>query len=457
MSPQTRAVGEFPLPPILYAQDNNLFYFNFNFCRFSHNAGAIVGITIGLLIAVGFAGLWVFLALRRRKQQRRMELKGPPEHIAIAPEGTSASRPPLDDGDNDPVTVKRHLSARYTNLLAQLNAAGQVGVGVAGISSPGELLRDGSDEQGEVVSAQSHSSSQGHPPMPGFEQTADMLREEARLIVTMADSSAYMPRPRRESSNGPYPTIWFGGKELVTKDPSDSSSAHDSHDTTNANKRGSNGYDDERYAAFSLGLPTESSSQFLGSSPSEIGISNSKEPTPASYSFRNRTSSEPNSLGSILDRLRSGGCSSSSSPEPKSVPEVIVQDFTTPPPSTTWPTSHSLYINVGAARPPTPPSSLLRPISPNIPSQRLSLSTVYDGDRLWPTHGQLTLPPLPSPAVSEHSEDVITEGLLDPKLSRQLEQARFDSSVSLRDHEDYSRPIGGIVRFFSFHFDISLI
>ena len=414
-----------------------------------------------------------------------MELEVPPEHITITPDGIGASRPPLDDGDNDSVTIQRHISARYINLLAQLNAVGQVGV--AGGSSSGELLRDGVDEPGEVdvVSAQSHLSSQNHPYMPGFEQTADTFREEVGPMVTMADSSAYMSRPRRESSTTPDPVIWFGGKEpgYTAKDPSVISSAQGNHGTTSANKRSSYGYDDDPYAAYPQGLPTGSTSQILGSSSSEIGlvsssghkessnshklsiekqsggISNSKEPTPpTSYSFRNRASSEPNSLRSILDRLRSGVRSSSPSPEPKSAPEVIVQDFATPPLSATRPTSPSLYINVGATRPPTPPSSLLRPMSPrtpNAPSRRPSLSTAFDSDRLWPTLGQLTLPPLPSPAVSEHSEEVVAEGLLDPRLPWRLEQARFDSNASLRDHEDYSRPIGGTVRYFPF--DVSLI
>ena len=166
-----------------------------------------------------------------------------------------------------------------------------------------------------------------------------------------------------------------------------------------------------------------------------------KDPTfPTSFSFGNRVSSEPNSLRSILDRLR-GSRSSSPSPEPRSAPDVIVQDFTTPPSSATRSTSPSLYINVGATRPPMPPPSLLRPMSSRTPT-RPSL----DRDRLWPTLGQLTLPPLPSPAVSEYSESDIAEGLLDPRLPWRLEQARFDSNASLRDHEDYSRPIGGTVR-----------
>ena len=55
------------------------------------------------------------------------ELESPPEHITISPEEISASRPPLDDRNIDFVTVKCHMPARYTRLLAQLNVGGQVG------------------------------------------------------------------------------------------------------------------------------------------------------------------------------------------------------------------------------------------------------------------------------------------------------------------------------------------
>jgi hypothetical protein len=430
-----------------------------------------VGITVGLLIAVGFAGLWVFLALRRHKKQRIMELEGPPEDINISPVGRSGSRSPLDDGDNDSVTVNRHMSARYINLLAQLNAAGLAGVGGG---SSGELLKgDGNDQQGggDVAgSVLSHPSSQGHPYMPGFGQAADTLREEVGPMVIMADNAAvaaaYVSRSRRESSSGPDPAILLGDKDpsVLSSAHGHSSLAHGNHGTTSANERSSYGYDDDPYATYPL---AGSSSQIIGASASEIGHGSSsghkgslnghrrsidkwqsgtsKEPVvtpPTSYTLKNGANSETNSLKSILDRLRGGGCGSEPSPE---VPDVVVQDLTTPPPSATGSTFPSLYTTV-VTRPPTPPSSLLRPMPPhilNMPSTRPSLSAPYDGDRLWPNVGQLTLPPLPSPAISERSEGDIAEGLLDPQLPWRLERARFDSSGSLRDHEDYSRPIGG--------------
>ena len=386
-----------------------------------------------------------------------MELESPPVHIS--PEGGDDSRSPLDDGDNDPVAVHRHMSARYTNLLAQLNAAGS---GVKGGSSR-ELLRGVENDEQEGVEV--GSSAQSHPYMPGFGQAADTLLEEVGPMVTMADSgaAAYASRPRRESSSSPDPAIWSGGKDpsVLSSAHGHSSSAQGNHGTSSANKRSSYGYDDDPYAAYPLAGP---SSPFLGSSSSEIGLGSpsvnkgslssrrrsidkwqgSKEfvaTAPTSYGLRNRSNSEPNSLKSILDRLRGAG--SSSSPEPMSAPDVVVQDLTSPPPSATGSTFPPLFSAV-VIRPPTPPSSLLRPISPQI-SNRPSPSALYDVNRPWPSIG--ILPP-PSPAISDHSEGNIAEGLLDPQLPWRLEQARVDSSVSLRDNEDYSRPIGARVRSF---------
>ena len=91
-------------------------------------------------------------------------------------------------------------------------------------------------------------------------------------MMVMSDSSAYTSRPRRESSSEPDLAIRLSGKEFgnVTKDPSVLSSTQGNHGTTNANTRGSYGYDDDPYASYPLGLPTGPSSQFLQSSLSEI-------------------------------------------------------------------------------------------------------------------------------------------------------------------------------------------
>ncbi|EIN10105.1 hypothetical protein PUNSTDRAFT_133869 [Punctularia strigosozonata HHB-11173 SS5] len=66
--------------------------------------------------------------------------------------------------------------------------------------------------------------------------------------------------------------------------------------------------------------------------------------------------------------------------------------------------------------------------------------------RQWPGLSPgLTLPPLPSPAITEGSGDV-REGLLDPNIRGGHYGGMVSpSAVSLADHRDYTRPIGALV------------
>jgi hypothetical protein len=58
----------------------------------------------------------------------------------------------------------------------------------------------------------------------------------------------------------------------------------------------------------------------------------------------------------------------------------------------------------------------------------------------WLGHAQTNMQP-PSPAPTLGSRITTAEGLLDPRL---CENAEGRSNASLRDFEDYSRPIGGV-------------
>jgi len=101
-------------------------------------------------------------------------------------------------------------------------------------------------------------------------------------------------------------------------------------------------------------------------------------------------------------------------------------------------------IDVRAPTPrPTSPSSLLHPATPVI-SRQASRPTLASGpplpDFVWPLQEVPAPPAMASP--SDSLGDSRAEGLLDPRLPWRLTQARMDSSTSLRDHEDYSRPFG---------------
>ena len=83
----------------------------------------------------------------------------------------------------------------------------------------------------------------------------------------------------------------------------------------------------------------------------------------------------------------------------------------------------------------------------NFPSQQLfplRQDTSSRGLLRWP---DVTLPPpAPSPVPTDTSSMV--EGLLHPRLGMALGSSQQASATSLRDHEDYTRPINGVCFFF---------
>jgi hypothetical protein len=113
--------------------------------------------------------------------------------------------------------------------------------------------------------------------------------------------------------------------------------------------------------------------------------------------------------------------------------------------------------------PPPPPATLRRinnpgpmqrwgahePGRPSIASLAGEVGDVevepYVPQRHWPGLSPgLTLPPLPSPAITEGSGDA-REGLLDPNIGDTGDTGMISPSVvSLADHRDYTRPIGAV-------------
>ncbi|KIM72300.1 hypothetical protein PILCRDRAFT_742859 [Piloderma croceum F 1598] len=307
--------------------------------------------------------------------------------------------------------------------------------------------------------------------MTGFGQAAETMRDAIVPAMTMVDGAPLGSHRRSLSGDLDSPT-WFVGQNLGYLDTNakegPSPSMVSLHEHLSASGRGASG-SVSKNASYEEDIShharsSSSQQQLIASSSSDVGSSTGRRLSmdgkkqssvgpatpPTSFSFRNRArSSEDNSLKGIIGRLRGGR---GSSPRPIA-PEDDVQS---PPPSATptmirFPessyspsTSQAPYAPVVSIRSPTPPSSLLRPQSSstsNFSNQRPSMSAHSTGDRLWP---RLTLPPVPSPAVSDDSHDLASEGLLDPRLLWRLGQTRADSTTSLRDHEDYSRPIGAL-------------
>jgi hypothetical protein len=184
---------------------------------------------------------------------------------------------------------------------------------------------------------------------------------------------------------------------------------------------------------------------------------------PTSFTFREKDQSSENgsssatTLQGILGRLRGGRTSN---------PNIVIQGASSPSSAAT--SRESLTLRTQLHIPPSrSPSSLLHPTPMQSMFNPASLlqrppSAVYptagrpgsmgppplgpNGERrgsFWPGAESLTLPSPPSPAPSERSRDL--EGLLHPRIMFRL-PGNQDSSASLRDDEDYSRPIGGVSR-----------
>lgn len=131
-------------------------------------------------------------------------------------------------------------------------------------------------------------------------------------------------------------------------------------------------------------------------------------------------------------------------PSPPEVPTFFQSPGTPRPVSP--PASHSAPLLISH---PTPAALHLR--RPHSPAQLrpptiadLAASERGDGWAPWPTLSQgLTLPPLPSPMEDERADT--PEGLLDARrLGMGRDRNESSAAISLRDHEDYSRPIGAV-------------
>ncbi|THH07042.1 hypothetical protein EW145_g3660 [Phellinidium pouzarii] len=108
--------------------------------------------------------------------------------------------------------------------------------------------------------------------------------------------------------------------------------------------------------------------------------------------------------------------------------------FAMQPPSPVSASAHSMTTS-------RPPSSLLRPHSPGPIANFPPVMHVPSGGRLS------VIPATPSPLPTPDAGT--SDGLLDPRLTMRLQEIHGGqasrSTVGLRDHEDYSRPIGGLV------------
>lgn len=398
--------------------------------RFAHHAGAVVGVVFGVIFAVVFSAIWILIA--RRKRNEMQQIASDP---GLASTRERSWRTPLEDGEDGGDAYHRPMAEQYPGILSALE------------SSDNHPESGGSDADGLTSGALRRGSSLGQRPhMTGFGQAAETI------AMAIPVGSLY-PANKRTLS---LPSINFVTHSSREHEPdfvqgsnwtsppthlstSGHSSGHGQEDAygggstvslnTYAPLASSHGHGaTSSSSATSMNSPRSSGSKPLLSTPSSHGqrASGSKVHSltspPTSFAFKGSDDSDTRSLKGFIGLLRRDR-------SPASKIE--------PPPRR----RHSLESRMPFSSSPytSSPSSLLGPrpaggIDTVLRKPSLSMG-LYGGQPSsspWPGSGPLTLPSQPSAMTLGLP---VSEGLLNPRL---------ESLASLEDHEDYSRPIGGV-------------
>jgi hypothetical protein len=421
---------------------------------FAHNGGAIAGLVIGGLISILFAVIWLSLARRRKRNAILNDFpEVDPDAIADEPWG-----PPLEDGDvdhddnNNDINITEDdtavMTEHYHRVLTSFAHDQQPDVDEGGVE-PGIGPRRGSFGQ--------------QTQMTGFGQASDTMAlgvlmgsgdgkvsPQSRRTPSTTPSTPAVLNASRSSSSPEHLWAAAGNDPLVPGSPSryDQSSPITStsqHHPT----RSSVSLSTYPYHSYSRGSGAATSSAF-GGGGGATKRSNSVQflspPTSFSPTYKaggsnlgssSRSPSLKSFMGGLLRRNRNSapadiGLSTSYTDwqQQQRSPSSVVSGTTTiraPSPLILTPPSSSILRMSARSRGAIPDWSNRRP----------SFSI---GDEM------LSAPPPPPPEVPTARSSMATdelrigEGLLDPRL-RSLVQ---DSTASLGDHKDYSRPISGV-------------
>ncbi|KZV68346.1 hypothetical protein PENSPDRAFT_19968 [Peniophora sp. CONT] len=389
---------------------------------FTHNAGALAGLVIGITAAVVLVALGVYFLLRRRF--------GPAQRPVIP---ASATRRQLDHDE---------MVDASGGLSGQARIYGAMGTNVGS----GEVLLDDPDSDPDGLSSQSHgyTMSQGHSlyarpvafaPMPAFP-----LADAADAPHSPTHSSSQGAHRTGSSSHG-HTNYGYGAVSHTGHDSSSpyGGSSHGHSAAGHSNPESSHGHTtsfegarvwwsedlqppqrpslahDSSGSGSGSGAGTGTNS---GSGHSNQPLLQTRPPSAPPSSFPAQDASRPGtpSRGFSLrwrPRMRGGAPSSPEGGEGSSTPSISKrrsQSANTPPAPTFFE-----YTPRPSARSPAPTGMLLPP-----------RPAFFDASNL----------PFPSP-------DVLTpDGLLDPEIRRLgAQDAALASTHSLRDDMDYSRPI----------------
>ncbi|PPR00181.1 hypothetical protein CVT24_005079 [Panaeolus cyanescens] len=412
----------------------------------ARNTGAIIGIAISAAVALIVTVCLMFFACKRFKSRRSHH--GSTDNILGLARETSW-RPPIDGDDES-------YMGGYGATMA---GAGQAGPLSRSNSNEDPFMGDRFSGEGGNGSAESANAGMARPLGPVF-------GGQHLYVPGMAETSEERrSSPENGSSETQMTSAWHPG--LANMLPADDEGRLN-------NTTGSN------YSTTSLTLGGDMSSQSHGGSRSQNGLlkaySTSRKrgsvPGPRAMpedKYRRHSSTPPTAfLGTRQER---------SPPErsPDSNDKGSIRSFigklrnsrhmslqsmmtirgngnkATSQESITTRAMTNLY-SPSLLNPPIPlpqPSPALlhfpRGVTGNsytTPSEAMSYAYMYPNmsSVAWPP---VTLPPAPSPVPTDNSSMV--EGLLHPRLQMSAGLPHQASVTSLRDHEDYTRPINGLV------------
>jgi len=412
-----------------------------NFYSFARNTGAIVGVAVSaalVLIALIFI---IFFGCKRYKA-RKSEHGSLENILAIARE--TAWRAPLDGDDSD---LDSNHESRARSASSPRAGVSSQGHGSTGTEGGNMHLGDRLSSEGGGCSAETANAEMATPLTPSFggqpylpgHVHGRLPDEMTETRWNSTDSQTPQATNQRSGGNGNRSAVSLtvvGGSSSNEHGTGWSSSSSAEHHARSLNNKRSS-------LSGPRPMPTQQKDRRHKSTPP------SAFPTAASYTFdieRQQDQTDKNSIKGFFSRLR-GGRKISSHSTTSTLRGMNADQLRARGSDETVPDLPSLFS----------PSLLNPPVSIPPPSQALLYfprgvtGRGYTEQSRQPFHTEvsapstvmwppLTLPPSPDP--TENSS--MAEGLLHPRLGKRSSGHEQASMTSLRDHEDYSRPISGV-------------
>lgn len=417
---------------------------------FAHNTGAIIAVSLSVVLGLILAVLAIFFACKRYRSRYGSDSM---ENILALAREVSLRRPVDSEDDDSIIGGYGGSNSPYPDrpLVRQSHS----GEGFDGFGGAGDLL---SADGGGLVAESSnagmapplHPTFGGQPYMPGYAQTTERHNGQpdpslSRSVAAPDSSQTWrgLNNPQvYEGSGGQNHSSLGGSRSAVSLGLSGSSSGGNG----SSSGEGSRVKPHSRVSlAGSRPIPPSSDGGHQSSAP-PTAFMDVREPAFDHERQHHREQSDKGSVKSFLTRLRNGRRTSLQSLA--TVRGGRTQANPGSKESLMSPETSNLY-SPSLLNPPVilPPSSAIlrfpRGVTGNsytpLPPEMSERYTSAASSGLWPS---FTLPTPSSPVPTDDSS--MAEGLLHPRLRMRMDHLEKASTASLRDNEDYTRPINGV-------------